>query len=690
MSANQKNKKNPTVVKTTTANRGEIVNPPLYRKELKNDSAIINYLKSDAVLMVLLSVITFLCYKYSLQNQFINWDDTTYIVGNPYIKSFSSENLTMLLFHCVTALNYHPLTMLSLAINYYFSGLNPESYYLTNIILHILNVLLVFLIAKKLFEGMQVAGYGNLIGIPFLAALCGLFFAIHPMHVESVSWIPERKDVLYTFFYFLGLLMYLKYEKRQTVSRMTPVVLFFVLSSLSKAMAVTFPLSLFAFDILLKRKFTRNLIVEKIPLLLISLFFGILAFSVQNKVNGVVFVLSMGYTFFLKLLVPFYALLVYAFKAFIPIHLACFYPLPDLTTGKTLPVLYYLAPVIDLGVTGILFYLCYKAGENYFRVAIFSVLFFVLNLAFVLQFLSVSYAVISERYTYVAYFGIFFSVVYFLGQLWSQHSHSHIPLLIFCACFGGFLFYQCYERTKVWHYDVTLWEDEIEKYPNHGLAYQQIANYYYTKNDTDDALKNYTQLVALGTNEPRSYCNLANIYSGRKKYETALSLYAIAIKIGRHNSEDCTYYLNRGNTYAMMGKFNLALNDYDSAYRFDADTNDLQLLHNRAFTCYSNNMYVPAVRDFTHIIRLHGANAFDYATCGWAEFRAGNAAAAAADCLQALKMEPGNTHVLYNLSLIYGSQKNYKDSYTYALKARQAGFQVDDVYMKELKHKAGE
>ena len=136
----------------------------------------------------------------TFQNDFTNWDDDMYIRDNPLVKSLSADNLEQMFMPDEKAFvggNYHPLTILTLAINYRISGLNPWSYQLFNILLHLLNTFLVFLLLYRLC--------GNKSDIALIAAL---LFGIHPMHVESVSWVAERKDVLYTAFYLAGLLQY--------------------------------------------------------------------------------------------------------------------------------------------------------------------------------------------------------------------------------------------------------------------------------------------------------------------------------------------------------------------------------------------------------------------------------------------------------------------------------------------------
>src|SRR6185312_228807 len=154
-----------------------------------------------------IAIITFICYRYTLQNQFSNWDDDVYVTNDTCIRSFSTPHLKAIFTEDITKNNYHPLTMLSLAVNYHFAQLKPETYYLTNILIHVANNFLVFLLFIMLAVRLKVPENGQFV----IACFGALLFGVHPMHVESVSWLAERKDVLYAFFYLFGLIAYLKY-----------------------------------------------------------------------------------------------------------------------------------------------------------------------------------------------------------------------------------------------------------------------------------------------------------------------------------------------------------------------------------------------------------------------------------------------------------------------------------------------
>ncbi|MDD4215450.1 MAG: glycosyltransferase family 39 protein, partial [Bacteroidales bacterium] len=209
--------------------------------------------------------VTAIMYSRALFNGFASLDDDDYLFDNPFIKHFNFESLKEI-FSSFYLGNYHPLTTLTYLFEYHIYGLNPLPFHVLNVLLHLVNVMLVYKLSEKLS------------GQRFTALLVSAFFALHPMHVESVAWISERKDVLYTLFYIASLLAYLKYLKQANKGRHYLICLsLFVLSLLSKSAAVTLPVLMIAIDFYKKRKPVLKMFLEKIPFLLLSLLFGILA-----------------------------------------------------------------------------------------------------------------------------------------------------------------------------------------------------------------------------------------------------------------------------------------------------------------------------------------------------------------------------------------------------------------------------
>ncbi|HEU5310634.1 MAG TPA: hypothetical protein VFV24_04195, partial [Candidatus Eisenbacteria bacterium] len=224
-----------------------------------------------------IALVTIAAMAPSLQNGFTNWDDPEYVLENHLIRDLSPSGLAAIGTSFLDG-NYHPLTVLSLALDYRFGGLDPSGYHRTNLAIHVLATLAVFWLVLLLTGSRE------------LSTFVALFHGVHPMHVESVAWVTERKDLLYGLFYFLACASYviwLRGDRRKPLAY-AATVLFFVLSLLSKGMAVTLPLALLAIDFLLERKWSwKAQAAEKAPFFALALGFGILAVIAQRSEGAV-------------------------------------------------------------------------------------------------------------------------------------------------------------------------------------------------------------------------------------------------------------------------------------------------------------------------------------------------------------------------------------------------------------------
>nr|MBA3707110.1 hypothetical protein [Bacteroidota bacterium] len=292
----------------------------------------------NKLLLLVLIIITTSIYLKSLNNQLTTWDDKNYLTENKDIRTLHGDSVNYTLkktFSSYVMGNYHPLTMLSYCMEYAKYKLDPKPYHLTNFVFHLFNTLLVFCFIWLLTQQQWVA---------FITAL---LFSIHPMHVESVAWVAERKDVLYSFFYLSALctyLVYLKKEKRKWILYVF-VFLLFILGILSKAMTVSLPIAFLALDYFTGRKITMKVVLEKIPFIILSFIFGYIAIEAQKSVNALGDITH--YNFLDRILFTSYGLIVYLSKMIFPINLSCFYDYPVKQDG-VYPAIFYIAPLLIL------------------------------------------------------------------------------------------------------------------------------------------------------------------------------------------------------------------------------------------------------------------------------------------------------------------------------------------------------
>ncbi len=567
-----------------------------------------------------ISLITFVCFSYTLHNQFTNWDDDFYVTNDPYIKAFTPHNLKVIFTEDITKNNYHPFCMLSLAVNYFFSGMNPMPYYCTNIIIHILNVILVFLLLTALCRRLKMEENAGL----FIASFAALWFGIHPMHVESVAWIAERKDVLYAFFYFSALLCYLRYISTNERKWYFATFFLFIASCLSKPMAVVLPMSLLCVDFLMQRQLNKKLITEKLIFFLVSLLCGSMAFYTQNKTGAIASFSTL--TISERVMYAAYGFVMYMSKLFNPSYLSTFYPYPYRYTTGYLPGIYYAAPFLAVGIPAALLYLTYKTNRAYFRIVAFGFGFFFFNVVFVLQFISVGAAIMSDRYSYVAYFGLLFMIAYFLYELVKRMPAFKTAIISLLLLLSGILAYVCHERTYVWHNSETLLSDAIEKYPYRALlSYKWLGNYYMDQGMPEKALENYNVLVKLRSADARVYNNIGRAYTMMKDFKSASDAYeqsaqmkppggaapvpAMPQNVAAANgkmpalSPDMQEKVARkGFEFVQAQKFDAAINQYDVLIEMNPDNAGYHFY--RGVAHFGKNNMPKAIEDWSKVVAL--------------------------------------------------------------------------------------
>ncbi|MDD1444221.1 hypothetical protein MEO93_28560, partial [Dolichospermum sp. ST_sed3] len=272
-------------------------------------------------------IITLAIYVRSVNSDFINWDDDKLIYQNEDIKKVDFDHIKKM-FSTFYVQMYQPLSTLTYAVEFKFFGANPKVYHLNNILLHVLNSILVLLFILMLT------------GNNMISWLTAVLFAIHPMHTESVAWVAERKDLMYTFFYLLSLMFYVRYlDKAYRTKYLFLSLGFFVFSLLSKSAAVTLPLVLILIDRYISRKLNISNNLNKIPFFLLSLIFGIITLYSQ-----------LGFappkdlyehqTIIDRFFIASYSLVFYFFKFFITVKLSALHPFP-VKSSIFLPAIYY-------------------------------------------------------------------------------------------------------------------------------------------------------------------------------------------------------------------------------------------------------------------------------------------------------------------------------------------------------------
>ena len=607
-------------------------------------------IKTPGWMLPFVLLITFLVFLPALKAGFVNWDDPDY-VSEPVLKLLSSDFKNLITIPIQG--NYHPLTMLSLTLNYFVSGMNPWSYHLLNLLLHLVNCILVFRFAWLLSNKNSL-----------IAFVTAILFGIHPMHVESVAWVTERKDVLYGLFFLAGLISYTTYADTGSRKQYIMALAFLVLALLSKPAAVIFPFILFCIDIFRKRKLTMKLIAEKIPFFILALIMGLITFLAQKEKGAIdTYTFSIG----TRILMGFYGIMMYFIKMIIPINLSPFYPYAPI--NEPLPTEYYLSPLFFIAL-GIVCFYSWKKN----RVAVFGILFFIINLLLVVQFLPVGSAIIADRYTYIPYIGLFFIVGWLINRFAKGNMSKAYYIIIPITLLFSFLTYQ---QSAIWQSSASLWDRTIEINPS-SRAYDNRAQIFRLEKNYDKAIEYYTEALKINAIDKEAYMNRANLYSAVGKFDLAVPDYRQALSI------DPNYYLvldNYAILLAMRGKYDSALVFWDRALKIRPDY--FQAFHNRALAFMSLKQYEKAINDLEFFLKYQPEDPEIYNLIGICYRLNGKPQEALIVINKALAIKP-DPHFYLNRSYCYNDLKNTEQAKKDALTAKQGGVEIDAAYAKQL------
>jgi protein O-mannosyl-transferase len=659
--------------------------------------------KQKYIWISIIAVFTFLLYIPALDNELTNWDDDKYVNEREVIRELSMENLYQLFFRNTSIMgNYHPLTMVSLAIDYQFSDITPGNkdnpidkvepfwFHFTNNLLHTFNTVLAFFIALGLFRKItpKYALYG--------AVITAFLFGVHTLHVESVAWVSERKDVLYTFFFFIALLLYMKYLDTRKIFFLGLCLLSFVLSCFSKGQAVTMAVTLFAFDYVWKRQFLNwKLWVEKVPFLAIALGFGVMAIVAQHKGSAIH---SMEeYTKLERLMIASYGVTQYFWRLIIPVKLSAIYPYEYVS--RMFPWYYYLSFIPVALLIALFFYLVKRS-----RAIVFGMLFFAFNIVLLLQLIPVGSAIIADRYVYIPSFGFFFIMAFGAVYL-IKHKKKLMPVVgAVLAAYLILLSVLTVQRIEVWRNSITLWNDVIEKYPiavvalnNRGSAKKAVEDFHgaiedfsraielkpdykhaiynrgTAKKDIDDlkgALEDFNLALLLDPNFSQAYHNRGIVHDNLGHLEKAIDDYTKAIEL---KITDIKPYINRGVAYGKTGKFNRAIEDFNKA--LELEQNNPDAYSNRGLANNHLGNHKEAIIDFNIAIKLRPDFTDAYFNRALTKSNMGDTVGAIEDYSIVIQQEPNFYVAYYNRALLLFNSGNKEKACQDLLTSARLGYQ---------------
>jgi tetratricopeptide (TPR) repeat protein len=504
------------------------------------------------IIVILVLVMLVLAVYWQVQNfEFINYDDNLYVTQNYLTQSGLTYHGIIKAFADTHTGNWHPLTMLSHMLDWQLFGTKACGHHWTSVIIHIFNAILLFLLFKTMT--------GALWRSAFIAAL----FAIHPINLESVAWIAERKNVLSTFFWILTMLCYVWYVKVPGWKRYLIVFFCFVLGLMTKAMLVTIPFVLLLMDFWplnrmtvhdqqessitpfpVKKVKTSFLILEKIPFLMMAALFVWITVYAQKTVNA--FSNPEVLPLFNRVTNAIVSYCLYMKKLFWPTDLAIFYPFNPISVWKV-----SLAALFIIFVTIVA---CkYFKKYPYLIVGWF---WYLGTMIPVIGLIQVGRQSMADRYAYVPLIGLFVMVAWTIPQISSKLRHGKIYISLTFIIFIIIMTVSSYARISIWQNTTTLFENALRINPKNYFAYNLLGLEEADQGHHEKALQYYHMSLKMNPNNDQAYNNAGNVFLMLGKYQDAYSCYQKAILI---NDKQAMAYHNLGVLFALNNKADQAI-----------------------------------------------------------------------------------------------------------------------------------
>jgi tetratricopeptide (TPR) repeat protein len=613
------------------------------------------------------ALITVLVYLSCLKNEFINWDDGNYVFDNVHIRSLDAAFFKWAFFDFYAA-NWHPLTWISHAVDYALWGLNPLGHHLTNIILHAINTFLVVFLVIRLLEAWNERTVRN--GPPsflneramFVAAgTTGLLFGLHPVHVESVAWVAERKDLLCGLFFLLSLILYTKYANDEGMNAGAPrffnkrylgALGLFVLALMSKPMAVSLPVVLlildwYPFGRVRSLNTAAFAIAEKLPFIALSALSSVVTIMAQRaggalRLNEVIPLQT-------RVLVAAQALVVYLRKMIWPSDLVPFYSYPRTASPASFE---YLFPLLLIaGITAACIAL---SGKR--KVWLSTWAFYTATLIPVLGIVQVGNQSMADRYTYLPSLGPF--LIAGLGAAWISERVNALKkgaqlmkgfTAIVAVSILVFLSSLTFKQINIWTNSIQLWDYSIEKtrqseffyYYNRGQAFDTMGRF-------DRALEDYDKVIALNPTVAVAYYNRAIIFDKLGQPDRAFADYNRVLTL------DPSYYgayINRGLLFYSRGQFDNAIADFDTAISLKPD--DPEAYYNQGLVFDRMGQLDKALADYDRALSFNPKDADSWNNRGLIYSKMGRFDRAIEDFGRAISLSPAYSDAYYNRGLAF-------------------------------------
>jgi len=490
---------------------------------------------------LLLAISSFWVYWPVTTHSFLNYDDQEYVTENPHVQSgLSLQNVVWSLTEVHSA-NWHPLTWISHMLDVQLFGLDPGMHHLTNLIFHVLSTLLLFFVFRRMT------------GELWPGCLVAALFALHPLHVESVAWIAERKDVLSTFFWMATLWAYLRYADSPNLLQYLRVLLFFILGLTAKPMLVTLPFVLLLIDYWPLKRFSGSrsgtrLVWEKAPLLVFTLLSCWITLLAQYHAGAIKF--AETYPFSIRIANALVSYVAYLVKMVWPRHLAAYYPYP----GDSLSIWMVSGAVLVLISVSFAVW-CFRKRHPHLWV---GWLWYVGTLFPVIGLVQVGSQALADRYTYVPFIGLFIMVSYSLS---SFRSKPLIPITVFSIILA-MLTVQARIQIRYWQNDMTLFSRMLNVTENNYRAHFGMGFALSGRGLLDQAEVHYREAIRINPDYDRVYNNIGILFLKKGDVQAATTQFLKALQLNEKNAKA---HNNMGAALMALGRTEQAVSHFQKA-----------------------------------------------------------------------------------------------------------------------------
>ena len=405
-----------------------------------------------------------------------------------------------------------------------------------------------------------------------MAIVAMLLFGLHSIHLESVAWVTERKDLLYSLFYLAGLNLYLEYLSQKKIKFFILLLLAFVFSLLSKAMAVSLPFILILIDLYKSRKlFSKKVILEKIPFFLTGALWGVLTLYWHNQYGSMAN--STGFLFTERILLGAKGFVFYLSHILLPLNLAVFHPVPEsFSTTLLLESLFYIVVIL------VAFVWLFMKREKY-KIVFFGFGFFIFTLFLFLIPPGVP-VIASERYAYISSIGIFIVLAYGYDYLIIKFKGYKFLVQILLAAYLIFLGVNTFQMAKSWENSLTLWNRVINVHGEIFYPLQQLGIANRLDKNYEAAINDFNVAIKLNPNFYRTYEQRGYVYSLMGNYNSAEKDFTKALDL---NPESHTAWSNLGFIYRQQKDYTKALSCLDKAISIKSSYVDAYIIRAKVY-----------------------------------------------------------------------------------------------------------